>query len=247
VSVTSEADWKGLREIGRIVRLALDALERRAQAGVSTAELDHVAAQVFVAQGARSAPAMVYGFPGTVLICVNDEVVHGIPGSRRLKPGDIVKLDVTAEKGGYMADAARTVLVGSVSPRARRLVACVHSAFERALKVAKAGNLVREIGRAIETEVNRHGFSVIRALEGHGIGRTIHEPPSVPNYYNPRQKDVLTEGLVVTIEPIISCGSGQAFEDGDGWTVRTSDGSLSAHYEHTVVITRDRAVLLTAA
>jgi methionyl aminopeptidase len=247
MSITSEADWKGLREVGRVVRLTLDALEQHAQAGVTTAELDQVAAQIFVAHGARSAPAMVYGFPGTVLICINDEVVHGVPGSRCLKPGDVVKLDVTAEKGGYMADAARTVLVGSASPRAQRLVACVHSAFVRALKVAKAGNLVSEIGRAIETEVHRHGFSVIRALEGHGIGRTIHEPPSVPNYCNPEQKDVLTEGLVLTIEPIISCGSGQAFEDEDGWTVRTKDGSLSAHYEHTVVITRDRPVLLTAA
>ena len=247
MSITSEADWKGLREIGRVVRLTLDALERQAQAGVSTAELDQVAAQIFAAHGARSALAMVYGFPGTVLICVNDEVVHGIPSTRRLKPGDVVKLDVTAEKGGYMADAARTVLVGSASARAQRLVACVHSAFEQALKVAKAGNLVREIGRVIETEVNRHGFSVIRGLEGHGIGRTIHEPPTVPNCYNLKQLDVLTEGLVVTIEPIISCGSGQAFEDGDGWTVRTSDGSLSAHYEHTVVITSNRPVLLTAA
>ena len=141
MSIASEADWKGLCEVGRIVRLALDALERHAQAGVSTAELDQVAAQIFANHGARSAPAMVYGFPGTVLICVNDEVVHGIPGSRRLKPGDVVKLDVTAEKGGYMADAARTVLVGNASPRAQRLVACVHSAFEQGLKVAKAGNL----------------------------------------------------------------------------------------------------------
>ena len=115
MSITSEADWKGLREIGRVVRLTLDALEQHAQAGVTTAELDQVAAQIFVAHGARSAPAMVYGFPGTVLICVNDEVVHGVPGSRCLKPGDVVKLDVTAEKGGYMADAARTVLVGSAS------------------------------------------------------------------------------------------------------------------------------------
>jgi methionyl aminopeptidase len=247
MSITSEADWKGLREIGRVVRLTLDALEKHAQAGVSTAELDEVAARVFAIHGGRSAPAMVYGFPGTVLICVDDEVVHGIPGSRRLKPGDVVKLDVTAEKGGYMADAARTVLVGNASPRAQRLVACVHSAFERALSVAKAGNLVSEIGRAIEGEVHRHGFSVIRALEGHGIGKTIHESPSVPNYWNPEQKDVLTDGLVLTIEPIISSGSGQAFEDGDGWTVRTKDGSLSAHYEHTLVITRDRPVLLTAA
>jgi methionyl aminopeptidase len=247
MSITSEADWKGLREIGRVVRLTLDALEEHARAGVSTAELDEVAERVFATHGARSAPAMVYGFPGTVLICIDDEVVHGIPGSRRLKPRDLVKLDVTAEKGGYMADAARTVLVGNASPRAQRLVACVHSAFERALSVAKAGNLVSEIGRAIEDEVHRHGFSVIRALEGHGIGKTIHESPSVPNYWNPEQKDVLTEGLVLTIEPIISSGSGQAFEDGDGWTVRTKDGSLSAHYEHTVLITRDRPVLLTAA
>jgi methionyl aminopeptidase len=247
MSITSEADWKGLREIGRVVRVTLDALEQQAQAGVTTADLDQVAAQVFAAQRARSAPLMVYGFPGTVLVCVNDEVVHGIPGSRRLKPGDVVKLDVTAEKGGYMADAARTVLVGSASPLAQRLVACVHSAFEQALKVAKTGNRVSEIGRAIEAEVHGHGFSVIRALEGHGIGRTIHEPPSVPNYWNPQQKDILTVGLVLAIEPIISCGSGQAFEDGDGWTVRTKDGSLSAHYEHTVVITRDRPVLLTAA
>ena len=247
MSITSEVDWKGLHEIGRVVRLTLDALELHVQAGVTTAELDQVASQIFAAQGARSAPAMVYGFPGTVLICVNDEVVHGIPGSRRLKSGDVVKLDVTAEKGGYMADAARTVLVGSVSPRAQRLVACVHSAFEQALKVAKAGNLVREIGRVIETEVNRHGFSVIRALEGHGIGRTIHAAPSVPNYWNPEQKDVLTEGLVLTIEPIISGRQGQVYEDGDGWTIRTNDGSLAAHYEHTVVITRYRPVLLTAA
>jgi methionyl aminopeptidase len=247
MSITSENDWKGLREVGRVVRLTLDALEQHAQADVTTAELDQVAAQIFVVHGARSAPAMVYGFPGTVLICVNDEVVHGVPGSRHLKPGDVVKLDVTAEKGGYMADAARTVLVGSASPRAQRLVTCVHAAFEQALNLAKAGNRVSEIGRAIEAEVHRHGFSVIRALEGHGIGRTIHEPPSVPNYWNPEQKDVLMERLVLTIEPIISCGSGQAFEDEDGWTVRTKDGSLSAHYEHTVVITRDRPVLLTAA
>ncbi len=113
--------------------------------------------------------------------------------------------------------------------------------------MANAGNRVSEIGRAIEAEVNRYGFSVSRALEGHGIGRTIHEPPSVPNYWNPEQKDILTEGLVLTIEPIISCGSGQPVEDGDGWTVRTKDGTLSAHYEHTVVIARDRPVLLTAA
>ena len=189
----------------------------------------------------------MYGFPGTVLISVNDEVVHGIPGSRRLEAGDVLKLDVTAEKAGYMADAARTMVLEGASDVAQRLRACVREAFMSALKVARAGNFVNEISRAVEAEVDRWGFSVIRGLGGHGIGRTIHEAPSVPNCYDPRQQDVLTEGLVVTIEPIISSGSGEAFEDRDGWTVRTKDGSLAAHHEHTLVITRRHPVLLTAA
>ncbi len=247
MSIESEADWAALRDVGRIVRLTLDALERHARPGVRTDELDRVAARVFARHGARSAPALVYGFPGTVLISVNDEVVHGVPGSRRLARGDVVKLDVTAEKGGYMADAARTLLLAGGSELGRRLGACVRAAFARALDVARADNLVSAVGRAVEHEVARRGFAVIRELAGHGIGRTIHEAPAVPNYYDPRQRDVLREGLVVTIEPIICCGSGEAFEDRDGWTVRTRDGSLAAHHEHTVVITRDRPVLLTAA
>lgn len=247
MSIETDADWRGLRTVGRVVRLALDALEQHAQPGVTTRELDDVAARLFAAHHARSAPSLVYGFPGTVLISVNDEVVHGVPGSRRLRRGDVVKLDVTAEKGGYMADAARTVVLEGESEAGRRLRTCVRSAFARALKVARAGRLVSEIGRTVEAEVRRHGFSVVRTLGGHGIGRTIHESPSVPNYQNPRQSDVLTEGLVLAIEPIITAGSGAVFEDRDGWTIKTKDGSLAAHHEHTVVITRGRPVLLTAA
>jgi methionyl aminopeptidase len=247
MSITSDADWDGLREIGRIVRAALDAVEGATRPGVTTVELDHVAAAVYAEHGARSAPAMVYGFPGTILFSVNDEVVHGIPGARRLQRGDVVKLDVTAEKNGYMADAARTVVLDGASDRALRLRACAEAAFEQALTVARAGNPVSAIGRAIEGEVRRRGFSVIRDLAGHGIGRTIHEPPSVPNYFDARQKDVLTDGLVVAIEPIISSGSWRVVEDRDGWTIRTRDGSAAAHYEHTVVITRERPILLTAA
>jgi methionyl aminopeptidase len=247
MSIESPADWKGLREAGRIVRLTLDALERSVQAGVTTADLDRVAAGVFEANGARSAPALVYRFPGTVLISINDEVVHGVPGTRQLQAGDLVKLDVTAEKDGYMADAARTAIVGNGTTLARRLRSCARASFQQALRVARAGNRVSEIGRAVESEVQRRGFTVLRALGGHGIGRTIHEAPSVPNYYDPRQRDVLTDGMVVTIEPIISSGSDRAVEDDDGWTLRTSDGSLSAHHEHTIVITRDQPVILTAA
>ncbi len=226
--------------------LTLDVLEQHAQPGVSTGELDRLAATMFHANGTRSAPALVYNFPGTVLISVNDEVVHGIPGMRRLAAGDVVKLDVTAEKNRYMADAARTVVLAGGATRAQWLRECAEAAFGKGLAVARAGNRVSEVGRAIEREVQRRGFSVIPDLAGHGIGRTIHEAPSVPNYYDSRQTDVLTEGLVLAIEPIISAGSGRVIEDRDGWTIRTRDGSLAAHYEHTVVITRDAPVLLTA-
>ncbi len=247
MSIQTEKDWTGMRRVARIVRMTLDAMEKEVRPGVSTAELNEVAAGVFAAHGARSAPNLVYGFPGSALISVNDEVVHGVPGQRRLERGDVVKLDVTTEKDGYMADAARTVVVDGGSDEAHRLARCARSAFKKALLVATAGRRVSEIGRAVEQEVRGHGFRVVRGLDGHGIGRTIHEPPSVPNYYDPRQTDVLTEGLVITVEPIISAGTGKAVEGKDGWTIRTADGTLAAHHEHTIVITTGTPVVLTAA
>lgn len=247
MSIESQADWKGLKQAADVARLTLDTLAQQVRPGVTTGELDETAAQLFAAHGARSAPAFTYGFPRTVLISVNDEIVHGIPGARRIRTGDIVKLDVTVETGGYVADAARSIVVTPASAMAHRLATCAKDAFHAALAVARAGVRVNEIGRAVEREVRRHGFSVIRGLAGHGVGRTIHEEPSVPNYYNPFQRDVLTEGMVITIEPMISAGSAHPIQDSDGWTLRTKDGSLSAHHEHTLVITRDAPVVLTAA
>ena len=247
MSITSETDWRGLRDVGHVVHLTLEALAAAATPGVTTGELDGVAARIFAAHGAQSAPALTYGFPGTVLISVNDEIVHGIPGPRRLLAGDVVKLDVTAVKDGYVADAARTVVLDGGSGEAYRLAACAQAAFTAALSVARAGNRVNAIGRAVHDTVTRHGFSVVPSLEGHGVGRAIHEKPSVPNYFNPRQKDVLTEGLVLTIEPLITAGGSGAYEDEDGWTIRTDDGSLAAHHEHTLVITAGEPVLLTVA
>jgi methionyl aminopeptidase len=246
MSIESADDWKGMRRVGRIAHLTLDALEARVRPGVTTADLDAVAARIFTAHGARSAPAMTYGFPGTVLISVNDEVVHGIPGPRRLAAGDLVTLDVTVEKDGYIADAARTVIVEPGSDLAARLIACARDAFGAALGVARAGTKVNEISRAVESTVRARGFAVVRGLSGHGVGRAIHEEPSVPNHYDPWQPDVLTDGLVLTIEPIISAGSDRIRQDRDGWTTRTSDGSLAAHHEHTLVITRHRPIVLTA-
>ena len=236
-----------MRAAGEVVRLTLEALEQAARPGVTTGELDRVAAAIFEAHGARSAPSLVYGFPGTVLVSVNEEVVHGVPGSRRLRRGDVVKLDVTVEKDGYMADAARTVVLPGASARAYRLRDAAQAAFLKGLDVAHPGRLVRDVSRAIEREVRRHGFAVVPDLSGHGIGRTIHEPPTVPNYYDVKQKDVLTEGLVVAIEPIICDGSGRVVTGRDGWTIRTRDGSAAAHYENTIVITSDGPELLTAA
>jgi methionyl aminopeptidase len=247
MSIETPADLAALRRVGHITRLALDALERNVRAGVTTAELDAVAAALFGKHGARSAPAMVYKFPGHVLISINDEVVHGVPGPRRLEHGDLVKLDVTVEKDGYIADAARSVIVGPATDTATRLVACVRAAFRAGLSVARAGTPVNEIGRAVQNEVKRHGFAVVYGLSGHGVGRTIHEEPTVPNTYDRWQKDVLTEGLVITIEPMITAGSSRPVEAADGWTIRTSDGSLSAHHEHTLVITRQEPLILTAA
>jgi methionyl aminopeptidase len=240
MSIASTTDWKGLRRVATVARTTLDALEARVRAGVTTGELDAVAAQVFAKHEARSAPAAVYGFPGTVLISVNDEIVHGIPGPRRINAGDIVKLDVTVEKDGYVADAARSLVVEPAAPAARALVACATAAFDAALAVARAGARVKEIGRAVER-------AVVEGLAGHGVGRTIHEEPSVPNQYDPFQTDVLTEGLVLTIEPMISAGSKCVIQDADGWTLRTADGAMSAHHEHTLVITRGKPVVLTGA
>ena len=196
--------------------------------------------------GAQSAPALVYGFPGVSCISLNDEAVHGIPGKRALQQGDLVKLDVTIEKDGFMADAALTVPVGEVSEERKNLVACAERAFEKAMLVARAGFRIWEIGRAVEREVRRSGFSVIRELAGHGIGRTIHEEPRVPNFPDAQSNQVLTEGLVITVEPIIAAGSSRVFIAPDKWTMVTSDHRPSAHYEHTLVITKGAPILLTA-
>jgi methionyl aminopeptidase len=247
VSITSPEQLEKLKACGRIVAKALRAMQTAVRAGVTTAELAAIGAKVLAENGARSSPPMVYGFPGDVCISVNDEVVHGIPGVRVLQAGDLVKLDLTAEKDGYHTDSAITVQVPPISRTAGELRSCAERAFRQSLSAARPGNSVREIGRAVEREVRRRGFHVIRELGGHGIGRTIHEPPSVPNFADPFNRARLTEGLVLTIEPIIAAGSSRITLDTDKWTVRTTDGSLAAHFEHTLVITRGAPILLTAS
>ena len=247
MSIRSQGEFEGLKRIGRIVRLTLDAVAAAVRPGITTAELDAIGARALAGHGAESAPPKVYGFPGALCISVNDEAIHGIPGPRAIGRGDLVKLDLVASKDGFYADAAVTVIAGEPSDAARGLARCAETAFHLAARSARAGNRVYDIGRAVERETHRCGFRVMRELCGHGVGRTIHEPPSVPNYHDPRFRARLTEGLVITIEPIISAGSGEGVLQSDRWTIRTADGALAAHYEHTVVITKGEPVLLTAA
>ena len=246
MSIQTPAELAALRRVGEIVRLTLDALAAAVRPGISTEALDRVALDVATRHGARSAPKAEYGFPGTVLLSVNDEIVHGVPGGRVLQDGDLISLDVTLEKDGFVADAARTVPVGRGSELGRQLAEAAEAAFVASLAVARAGTRVNEIGRVVDAEIRRRGFSIVPDLCGHGVGRKIHEAPSVPNHCVRSQRDVLTDGLVITIEPIITAGSPKFRTDRDGWTIRTRDGGWAAHHEHTLMITSGEPLLLTA-
>ncbi|MDB4948409.1 MAG: methionine aminopeptidase [Gemmatimonadetes bacterium] len=247
MSIETEEELLGMQRAGRAVAEALKAMRQAVRAGVTTAELDEVCERVLRRHGARGAPRLVYGFPGTACISVNDETVHGVPGERVLVDGDLVTLDVTAELDGYFADAAVTVPVGPPSPLARRLAECAEAAFHKGLGAVRADAPLSSVGAEVEREVRRRGFRVVRDLCGHGIGRTIHEPPQVPNFYDRGTRGRMTPGLVFALEPIVSAGSPKTRTDADRWTIRTADGSLTAHYEHTVVVTRGEALILTAA
>jgi methionyl aminopeptidase len=245
MSIETPEELEALKAVGRVVSEALREMEKAVRPGVSTAQLDAVAAEVFDRHGARSGPQLDYGFPGVTCISVNDEAVHGIPGERQLRDGDLVKLDVTAELDGFYADACVSVAVGEPSDTAAQLIETARTALQNALKVATAGTRLNLIGKSVEQTVTRRGHAVCKDLAGHGIGRRIHEDPHVPNFYAPWLDEPLTEGLVLTIEPIIAAGKGETYAGDDGWTMITADGSLSAHQEHTLVITDGEPILLT--
>jgi methionyl aminopeptidase len=246
MSIQTPEELEALKRIGRIVGLALKEMAAKVKPGMTTLELDQIGEAVLTQHGARSAPRLVYNFPGANCISVNDEVVHGIPGPRVFRAGDLVKIDVTAELDGFIADSATTVALEPVSLKKKKLRACAEVALQKGIAAARAGRPLYEIGRAVEAEVDRAGFSVIPSLCGHGVGRTIHEEPNILNYEDRRVRGTLTEGMVFTIEPIIAAGRENIRTGKDGWTIRTTDGSPSAHVEHTVVITKDKPIILTA-
>lgn len=246
MTIRDDDELRGMQEAGRVVARILGRLVASVRAGITTADLDSLARRLLDEHEARSAPQLVYEFPGAVCVSINEEIVHGVPGPRALRSGDVVKVDVTVEKGGFMADAARTVVVPFASPLAKRLAACARAAFSDAMRVTRVGYKVNDIGAAIENRAGGIGFTVVRDLNGHGIGRTLHEEPTVPGYYDPARDQPLADGMVLAIEPILSAGSPLTRMRPDGWTVTTADGSLAVHHENTVVVRQGPPLILTA-
>jgi methionyl aminopeptidase len=213
--------------------------------GISTGELDSLGREIFRRHGARSAPRVTYNFPGSTCVSVNDEAAHGIPSSHRiLHEGDLVNIDVSAELDGYFSDTGISTPVGMVPAIAQRLLDATRLAQRDAMTAARTGNRLRDIGKAVESRARRHGFRVIRNLYGHGVGRGLHEEPSVPSF-DDHQRFVLREGMVLAVEPFLSVSASFVIDDADGWTLRTSDGSLVAQFEHTMVVTSGEPLVLT--
>jgi methionyl aminopeptidase len=246
MSADRPQDIAGLRRAGRLVAATLAALTEAVEPGVSTGALDMIAADLFAAAGGRSGPILTYGYPGSICVSVDDEVVHGIPGRRVLRDGEIVTLDVAAELAGYHADAAVTVPVGSIDQPSEDLIAAAEAALAAGIRAARPGNTLRDVGAAVEQTTQAHGFRVFRELTGHGIGRRMHEDPTVVNWPDPRATTLLTAGMVFTIEPMIGAGGTRMRLDADGWTIRTVDRSQSAHAEHTIIVAEDAPLVLTS-
>jgi methionyl aminopeptidase len=248
VQLKSADELARMRDAGRVVRTVLDEVAAAAVAGVSTAELDRLAEARTRALGAVPAFKGYLGYPASVCISVNDEVVHGIPSETRiLSDGDLVGLDFGAILGGFHGDAAETVLVGQGSPEAVRLLAATREALAAGVAAALPGGRVGDIGAAVQRSAEARGFSVVREFVGHGIGRKLHEPPQVPNFGEPGTGAWMRPGLVLAIEPMVNAGLPGVRTLGDGWTAVTEDGSLSAHFEHTVAITEAGPEVLTRA
>ncbi len=247
MTIENETELAALLRIGHIVGLTLQHMSEALEPGMSTAALDDIGARFLRQQGARSAPILTYNFPGHTCISLNDEAAHGIPGARIIQPGDLVNIDVSAELDGYFADTGSSFGVPPLSAARRKLLATGRQALAAAISVAHAGQRLSAIGKAVERVARPAGYQIIRELGGHGVGRGLHEPPhAVPHYYNRQARSKLREGMVLTLEPFLTAGKPHIRKAADGWTLRTVDGALAVQFEHTVVITRGRPVLITA-
>ncbi|WP_294350011.1 type I methionyl aminopeptidase [uncultured Clostridium sp.] len=234
-----------MRNAGRVVAETLLLVEKAIKPGITTTELDRIAEEFITKHGAKPSFKGLYGFPSSLCISVNEQVVHGIPGSYRLQEGDIVSVDCGACLDGFHGDAARTFSVGNVSDEAQKLIDVTKQSFFKGIKFARIGNKLTDISHEIQCYVEGSGFSVVREFVGHGIGRSVHEDPDVPNFGRPGRGPKLVEGMVLAVEPMVNAGGFRVSTLNNGWTVVTSDKSLSAHYENTVAILPDGPEILT--
>ena len=245
IFIKSDDEVARMRKPNRIVAELLDYLGGLVRPGVTTKELDTKAEEFIRKRGGKPAFKGYHGFPATICASINEEVVHGIPGSRRLKEGDIIGIDLGVVMDGFYGDAAKTFAVGKIDSEAKRLMEVTEASLYKGISQAVAGNRLYDISHAVQQHVEAAGFSVVREFVGHGIGRQLHEDPQVPNYGPPHQGPELEEGMALAIEPMVNEGTWQVKVLQDGWTVVTADGKRSAHFEHTIVITGNGPEILT--
>lgn len=236
INLKSPEEIKRMRAAALIAAAAMDKVIAAVKDGVTTEELDEIAYQYIVGRGAKPSFKGYGGFPGTACISINEQIVHGIPGKRRLHEGDIVSIDLGAYLHGYHSDMARTIGVGKISAEAEMLIRVTQESFFKGIEQAVAGNRIGDIGKAVEAHAKEYGLGVVREYIGHGLGQELHEDPEVPNYDTGRKGSVMRPGLVIAVEPMLTLGTHKVVVAPDGWVASTKDGSLSAHYENTIVI-----------
>lgn len=245
IPIKSDQEIRLMQEAAHILSEAHEVVAQHVKAGITTKELDDIAEKYIRSKNAIPSFKGYCGYPASACISINEEVVHGIPGTRKIKDGDIVSIDLGVYYKGYHADAARTYPVGDVSPDVLQLIEVTKQSFFEGLKYAKAGNHLGQISAAIQQYVEKHGYSVVRDLVGHGIGKELHEEPQVPNYKTPGRGVKLQKGMALAIEPMVNMGTWQVRCLDDDWTFVTRDGLPSAHYENTIIITDDEPLVLT--
>ena len=247
ITIKSVQDIEKMKAAGRVVEDTLLLLEKSVRVGITTAELNRIAEEYIRSQGAYPTCLHYNGYPKAICISVNETVVHGIPGPRKLKDGDIVSCDVCATLDGFVGDAARTFLVGNVPEDVKKLVEVTKECFYKGIEFARPGYRVCDISKAIQAHAESHGYGVVRELTGHGVGRQLHEDPEVPNFYSPHARQRLQAGMTIAVEPMITLGSPAVWQLDDGWTIVTRDGKAAAHYENSIAITDGAPIFLTCS
>ena len=244
--VDSEEDIKLLKTIGHICAMTLKTMMEQAKPGMTTGELDNIGKEFLEKEGAQSAPIAMYQFPGATCISISPVIAHGIPSDHVLAEGELINIDVSAELDGYFADTGGSMVVATHVPQYEKMIEATKSALVKAVQVARAGQPLNLIGKAVQDEAKRNGYGVIFDLTGHGLGRKLHEDPTnIFNYYKSKDRRILEEGVVLAIEPFLTTGKGHVLEEDDGWSLRTTDRTMAAQFEHTIIVTKNEPIILT--